>query len=81
MAAPLPVLHYGPAAAFQVGPARSSEGDLAELDTVQFDALIPCAVFPSWRSSAIAAGSATCRRTSACIPASPRPRSSTISRS
>lgn len=56
MPAPDQVLHYGPAAAFQVGPARSAEGDLAELDTVQFDALIPCATFTAWRSAAIAAG-------------------------
>ena len=56
MPAPDPVIHYGPSAAFQVGPARSTEGDLAELDTVQFDSLIPCATFSAWRSAAIAAG-------------------------
>jgi len=56
MPAPQAVIHYGPTAAFQVGPGRSTEGDLAELDTVQFDALVPCTSFPAWRAGAVAAG-------------------------
>lgn len=56
MPAPDPVLSHGLDNAFQVGPARSVEGDLAELDTVQFDALVPCATFSAWRAAAATAG-------------------------
>ena len=55
MSAPSAVIHYG-GASYQVGPARSTEGDLAELDTVQFDALIDCAAIAAWRAAAVAAG-------------------------
>jgi len=56
MPTPTAVVHYGPSAAFQVGPARSTQGDLAELDTVQFDALVAVTSFPAWRAGAVAAG-------------------------
>jgi hypothetical protein len=54
---PLPeaVIHYGPNSQ-QVGPLRSVEGDLAELDTCALDYLIPCASFAGWKAAAAAAG-------------------------
>jgi hypothetical protein len=54
---PLPeaVIHYG-SDTLQVGPLRSTEGDLAELDTVAVDYLIPCATFAQWKAAAAAAG-------------------------
>lgn len=54
---PLPeaVIHYGPSSQ-QVGPARSAEGDLAELDTLSLDYLIPCTVFAQWKAAAASAG-------------------------
>lgn len=55
MPAPAPVLHFG-LDFTQVGPARSTEGDLAELDTLSVDYLIPCASFPAWKAAAATAG-------------------------
>lgn len=55
MALPDAVIHVG-AAPYQVGPARSVEGDLAELDTVELDVLVNAASFSAWRAGAAAAG-------------------------
>jgi len=55
MALPDAVIHLG-AVPFQVGPARSSEGDLAELDSVELDVLVAAASFSAWRAGASAAG-------------------------
>jgi hypothetical protein len=55
MPTPDAVIHYG-SSSFQVGPARSSEGDLGELDGVSLDVLIPCATFSAWKAAAATAG-------------------------
>lgn len=55
MALPDAVIHVG-AVPCQVGPARSAEGDLAELDTVELDVLVAASPFSAWRAGAAAAG-------------------------
>lgn len=55
MALPDAVIHVG-AVPCQVGPARSAEGDLAELDTVELDVLVAASPFSAWRAGASAAG-------------------------
>lgn len=55
MALPDAVIHIG-AVPCQVGPARSSEGDLAELDSVELDVLVAASPFSAWRAGAASAG-------------------------
>ena len=56
MAIPETTISYGLSNPVQIGPARSAIGDLAELDTLALDYLIPCAEFAQWRVDALAAG-------------------------